>query len=61
MRSYHTLNTCTGHMEEVELSLVVFSYFRHYQEDKYEMKFREYISVAKHNINLLKSHMQLAW
>ena len=48
-------------MEEVELSLVVFSYFRHYQEDKYEMKFREYISVAKHNINLLKSHMQLAW
>ena len=31
------------------------SYFRHYQVDKYEMKFRTCIKVAKYNMNSLKS------
>ena len=34
-------------------SLVVFCYFRHY--DKYKMKFRTCIKVARHNMNLLEN------
>ena len=38
-----------------EKSRRVLLFSRHYQEDKYKMKFRTCIKVAKHNMNLLKN------
>ena len=42
-------------MMEFEFKVSLYFLIRHYQVDKYKMKFRTCIKVARHNMNLLKS------